>query len=138
MILVMDLSYRPGSLSEAEFVAPVDRIVRQEGHSTRVRHYLDLVPGDLASAGGAILCGTTLADSGYRERMESFAWLPAFPGPVLGICAGMQVIARAFGIPAGSVQILSGATHARKRVRVGGVTREAALVLLGRILREGG
>jgi GMP synthase (glutamine-hydrolysing) len=98
MILIVDLSYRPGSLSEAEFVAPVERIVRKEGHSTRVRHYTDpVLPRDLASAGGAILCGTALADSGYLERMERFAWLPAFSGPVLGICAGMQVIALVHG-----------------------------------------
>jgi GMP synthase (glutamine-hydrolysing) len=97
MILIVDLSYRPGSLSEAEFVAPVERIVRKEGHSSRVRHYTDLVPRDLASTDGAILCGTALADSGYLGRMERFAWLPAFPGPVLGICAGMQVIALVHG-----------------------------------------
>jgi GMP synthase (glutamine-hydrolysing) len=29
--------------------------------------------------------------------MERFAWLPGFPGPVLGICAGMQVIAGIYG-----------------------------------------
>jgi uncharacterized protein (TIGR00251 family) len=48
----------------------------------------------------------------------------------------VEVIARSFGVPAGSVGILSGATRARKRVQVGGVTREAALVLLRRLLRE--
>jgi GMP synthase (glutamine-hydrolysing) len=97
MILVVDLSYRPGSLSEAEFVAPVEGIVRAEGFPSRVRHYTEIDPGDPVSAGGAILCGTALADSGYLEGMERFAWLPGFPGPVLGICAGMQVIAGIYG-----------------------------------------
>jgi GMP synthase-like glutamine amidotransferase len=97
MILVMDLSYRPGSLSADEFAAPVERIVRAEGFSSRARHYTEIVPGDLASADGVILCGTALADCGYLERIDRFGWLPSFPRPLLGICAGMQVIARAFG-----------------------------------------
>jgi GMP synthase (glutamine-hydrolysing) len=97
MILVIDLSYRPGSLSADEFVAPVERIVRLEGHPALIRHYTEATRQDLASADGVILCGTALADSGYLDRLEFFAWLPPFPHPVLGICAGMQVIARLFG-----------------------------------------
>jgi GMP synthase (glutamine-hydrolysing) len=97
MILIVDLSYRPGSLSLDEFVAPVERIVRNEGVPARIRHYTDLSQQDIASADGVILCGTALKDSGYLEGMEKFAWLPSFPCPVLGICAGMQVLVRAYG-----------------------------------------
>jgi GMP synthase-like glutamine amidotransferase len=97
MILIVDLAYRPGSLSAEEFVAPVEHIVRHEGFSTLIRHFAEIAPGDLDSADGVILCGTALKDSGYLERPERFAWLPPFPGPVLGICAGMQIIARTFG-----------------------------------------
>lgn len=97
MILLMDLSYRPGSLSADEFVAPVERIVRQEGFATVIRHDTELAREDLASADGAILCGTALADCGYLDRMENLAWLSSFPRPVLGICAGMQVIAKVHG-----------------------------------------
>jgi hypothetical protein len=50
----------------------------------------------------------------------------------------IDVMARTFGVPAGSVRITSGATRSRKRVRIEGLTREAAIVLLGRILRETG
>jgi GMP synthase-like glutamine amidotransferase len=97
MILVVDLSYRPGSLSADEFVAPVERIVRAEGHPVSTRHYTEITNEDIASARGVILCGTALADCGYLGRMELFSWLPSFPRPVLGICAGMQVVARLFG-----------------------------------------
>jgi uncharacterized protein (TIGR00251 family) len=50
----------------------------------------------------------------------------------------VEVIAGTFGIPAGSVRIISGATHSRKRVKIEGMRREAVLVLLGRASREGG
>jgi GMP synthase (glutamine-hydrolysing) len=97
MILVVDLSYRPVSLSLDEFVTPVERIVRQEGYPARIRHYTDISHQDIASAGGAIFCGTALADFGYLEGLERFAWLSSFPCPVLGICAGMQVLVRVYG-----------------------------------------
>ncbi|HVN65637.1 MAG TPA: hypothetical protein VMT31_03350 [Methanomicrobiales archaeon] len=97
MILLVDLSYRPGSLSFDEFVTPVEKIVQQGGHVTRIRHFTDLTGQDLASADGVILCGTALADCGYLDRVDRFAWIPSFPRPLLGICAGMQVTAKAFG-----------------------------------------
>jgi GMP synthase-like glutamine amidotransferase len=96
-ILLVDLAYRPGSLSADEFVAPVERIVREEGFPAAVRHYTEIPGEDLASAGGVILCGTALADCGYLGRIELFSWLPPFPRPVLGICAGMQVVTKLFG-----------------------------------------
>ena len=97
MILVVDLSYRPGSLSLDEFVAPVGRIVQKEGFPTLIRHYTDLTQPDITSAEGVILCGTALKDFGYLEGLERFAWLFSVPCPVLGICAGMQVLVRIYG-----------------------------------------
>jgi GMP synthase (glutamine-hydrolysing) len=97
MILIVDLSYRPGSLLLDEFVAPVERMVRQEGYPTQIRHYTGLSRADIVSSDGAILCGTALADFGYLEGLEMFDWLLSFPCPVLGICAGMQVLVRVYG-----------------------------------------
>ena len=96
-ILVIDLTYRPGSLSSDEFVRPVEHLVQKEGAPSRVRHYTEIIPEDLSIASGAILCGTALADFGYLESMKTFGWLRSFPRPVLGICAGMQVLVRTFG-----------------------------------------
>jgi len=113
MILVVDLSYRPGSLSLDEFVAPVERIVRKEGHPARIRHYTGLSQPDIASADGAILCGTAMKDFGYLEGLERFAWLHSFSRPVLGICAGMQVLVRVYG---GDVHPATGIGMAEQQV----------------------
>jgi len=97
VILVVDLSYRPGSLSTAEFVLPVERAVRDSGEATRILHYTEVAPGDLAPASGAILCGTAIADFGYLGGLGKFSWVPGFPRPILGICAGMEVLVRICG-----------------------------------------
>ena len=97
MILLLDLSFRPGSLSADEFVSPVGGVVSGEGGTPLVRHYTGIAPEDLAAADGAILCGTALADFGYLGGLERFSWLPSYPRPVLGICAGTEVLVRTFG-----------------------------------------
>jgi len=97
VILVVDLSYRPASLSTAEFVLPVERVVRDSADATRLRHYTEIASGDLEAASGAILCGTAIADFGYLGDMGKFSWVPAFPRPILGICAGMEVLVRVHG-----------------------------------------
>jgi uncharacterized protein (TIGR00251 family) len=43
-----------------------------------------------------------------------------------------ESFARVLGVPAGSVQVISGATQPRKRVRVEGITRQDALERLRR------
>jgi len=45
----------------------------------------------------------------------------------------MESVAAALGVPVSSVEILSGATQSRKRVRVAGITRDAVLGTLGRL-----
>ncbi|HVP25187.1 MAG TPA: DUF167 domain-containing protein [Methanomicrobiales archaeon] len=48
----------------------------------------------------------------------------------------IETLARALGIPAGSIRIISGETQSRKRVRVGDITREAVLHVLGQALHR--
>ena len=94
MILVVDLCHKPGSLSQREFVLPIARIV---GTDAVVKHYTQLDPGILGQADKVILCGTALKDNKFAEDIVSFEWLKDFGKPVLGICAGMQVIGAVFG-----------------------------------------
>jgi GMP synthase (glutamine-hydrolysing) len=97
VILVVDLCYRDGSLSRAEFVGPVERFLRGAGAEPVVRHYTAVSAPDIEGADGAVLCGTALKDTGFAEHPGRFRWLPAFERPVLGISSGMLALAAAFG-----------------------------------------
>jgi len=97
MILLVDLCGKAGSLSLHEFVEPVAGIVRRNGFSGQVRHHLRLTGADLSAAERIILCGTPLRDNAFAARPASFSWLQEARVPVLGICAGMQAVALAFG-----------------------------------------
>lgn len=96
MILLLDLCYRPGSLSHSEFVSPIRRIVGRAGMNVRVAHYseADSLPLGIS---GVILCGTALKDNAYLEHQDRFRWIGEITVPVLGICAGMQVLAGLLG-----------------------------------------
>jgi len=97
VIGIVDLCYRKDSLSAYEFVAPIVRIVERKGLPCAVTHHSELGAGGPAGADGVILCGTALKDDRYIRHADAFGWLAAGEVPVLGICAGMQVIATVFG-----------------------------------------
>ena len=97
MILLVDLCYREGSLGYEEFVLPVARIVEKAGYAVRAVHYRaapGTVPDDAAAV---ILCGTPIADNRFLSEMECFSWLADVRVPVLGVCAGMELVCQALG-----------------------------------------
>jgi len=97
MILVVDLCSSPGSLSKYEFVDPIAGILRRAGSIYEVVHFTDLSNDPIEGADRIILCGTALKDDLYARRIELFSWIKDLDKPLLGICAGMQVISRVFG-----------------------------------------
>lgn len=88
MTLVIDLCSR--DLSRSEFVHPIVSIV---GEGSRVKHFTEVGAEEVAAASSVIICGTALADDEYLDHVDEFAWLASTTTPVLGICAGMQVVA---------------------------------------------
>jgi GMP synthase-like glutamine amidotransferase len=93
VILLVDLCYRDGSLGFEEFVLPIARIIEGAGAGYRTVHYTRH-PGEAArDCDGVILCGTPLMDNGFLGDLASFSWIAETGLPILGICAGMEVLA---------------------------------------------
>lgn len=97
MILVIDLCCRGGSLGFDEFVRPIVAIVERSGFDVAPIHFRRITENCLSEADAVILCGTPLADHAFLKEPAAFAWLKKTRLPVLGICAGMEVICTIFG-----------------------------------------
>ena len=83
-------------LSRLEFVKPVEEIVKKAGAESFTRHFLSLNHRDISRAQRVIICGTALKDFKYLDCTSKFAWIKESRKPILGICAGMQILARLF------------------------------------------
>jgi GMP synthase-like glutamine amidotransferase len=97
MILIVDLCHEAESLSKYEFVDPIAGIVRQTGSEFEVHHFSELTTGLIDGSNRIILCGTPLKDDLRARRIDLFNWIREFDRPLLGICAGMQMVAAVFG-----------------------------------------
>jgi GMP synthase - Glutamine amidotransferase domain len=97
MILLVNLAAKPGLLSRDEYVGPVARIVAAAGYKWREEHFLKISRETIAGADGIILCGTALKDNAFAEHVQDLAWLRTAACPVLGICAGAEVLCLAYG-----------------------------------------
>lgn len=79
-----------------EFVQPIIDIVKSVSLPFRVTHMTQLSTHSFADISHIIICGTSLHDFGYQKHLAQFAFLKHYTKPVLGICAGMQIIAQVF------------------------------------------
>ena len=95
MILVINVCKE--SLHYYEFVAPVLNILSGMGKDYFVANYDEVTPQFLSKADKIIICGTSLYDNQYLEEINKFSWIWDFPRPILGICAGSQVIQLIYG-----------------------------------------
>jgi GMP synthase-like glutamine amidotransferase len=95
MILIIDMNGRKNPFGTGEFVLPI-RSIAERMEPCTVVHFSGVTARKLSSCSRVILSGTALKD--YESlRRGTFPWLDGIRKPVLGICAGMQVIAKHFG-----------------------------------------
>ena len=74
-----------------EFVKPLEDILRKEKLDFYTKHYSKFEDKDLKSD-RIIICGTSLRDNFFLKDLEKFKWVNIYDRPILGICAGMQII----------------------------------------------
>lgn len=87
MILVINLNkYK---LHDLEFIRPITDLLED----CKVVHYKKLKKDDLEKAGKIIIAGTSLKDDEYLKDIKNFSWIKDYKKPILGICAGMQILA---------------------------------------------
>ena len=95
MILIINSSKE--KLHYYEFVKPIEDILKKNRVAFFTRKYKEVNEKDLREAGKVIICGTSLKDFDYSRNIDRFEWIKDFDRPILGICAGMQIISLMFG-----------------------------------------
>lgn len=91
MILIVNMNYK--RLGYYEFVLPLYSIV-EPIEPCEVTYYSRVK--DMDKYQKIILSGTPLMDNEYLTCIDTFSWIRECDTPILGICAGMQVIGLVF------------------------------------------
>lgn len=92
--MILIISVCKEKFHENEFVKPFEKIVSKD---FLTKNYRELNSKDLKKADKVIICGTSLKDFEYINDIKKFSWIKDFKKPILGICAGMQIIGLTYG-----------------------------------------
>ncbi|RME78186.1 hypothetical protein D6774_02020 [Candidatus Woesearchaeota archaeon] len=90
-VLILNLCKEP--LHFYEFVKPVEDILKKEGIAFKTIPFNQFTSSSACDK--IIICGTSLKDDHYLDL--DFSWIRSTSIPILGICAGCQMICLSFG-----------------------------------------
>ncbi len=79
-----------------EFVKPIENILKNNNFPFFVKSYKSIKELDLKKASHIVICGTSLKDFEYAKDLKKFEWIKNISKPLIGICAGMQLIGLVF------------------------------------------
>ena len=95
MILIITVCKEP--LHYFEFVKPIEKILSKDNIKFFTKIYSEISKADFKKADKIIICGTSLKDNKFVKDIKKFEWIKDYQKPILGICAGMQIISLMFG-----------------------------------------
>ena len=83
------------TLWEDEFTKPIYNEIVKNSHKVDIIHFRELK--NLEKYDKIIIAGSPLGDFKAHNNLEKFDWIKTIDKPLLGICAGMQIIGETFG-----------------------------------------
>lgn len=95
MILIINLCKE--KLHYFEFVKPIEDILKDEHQDFLTLNPFEINKKKLSKCSKIIICGTSLKDNNFLKNIDQFNWIKTINKPLLGICAGSQIISLIFG-----------------------------------------
>ena len=94
MLLIINTCKEP--LHYFEFVRPIEEVAKSSNIDFKTEHFKEILEEDILTSDKVIICGTSLKDNKFIESLHKFRWIKTTEKPILGICAGMQIISLMF------------------------------------------
>lgn len=94
-ILIIDTSYEKDSIFKDEFCMPIANIIKQiPEFQYEIKHFSEKI--NYEQYDKIIIAGSSLKDFEYLNHLNKFEFIKTTTIPILGICAGMQIIAKIY------------------------------------------
>ncbi|QQR92436.1 MAG: gamma-glutamyl-gamma-aminobutyrate hydrolase family protein [Candidatus Iainarchaeum archaeon] len=93
-VLIVNSCQNEDLLTKREFVWPIQRALHTP---SKTIHISKLKKADVLAANAIIFSGCQLKDNGFVKRVPKLKWLKDCSTPMLGICAGHQLLGMLYG-----------------------------------------
>ena len=97
--LIIKLCKKENKLHYDEFVRPIINILKHNNKEYDVIHFSKIKENQIENYNNIILSGTPLKDNEYlkEDNNKYFTWIKSTNKPILGICAGAQILLKIYG-----------------------------------------